>query len=258
VLTIVNAFGFATIQDRGRHGFMHEAVPPGGALVPELLVAANRRARNRDDAAAIEIFGALDVRADAAIAIATDREAIALAAGDAHRIESHPRRVAYLAIRGGVEAPVVLGGRGALVSAGIGSRLRVGDRVASANAPEVDAASSAFDDDGDLRVIPGPDLDAFADDALAVLASSTYRVSTASDRVGTRLEGPPLSRRAGYVERSRPMVRGAIEVPRDGLPIVLGHDHPTTGGYPIIGVIASEDLGRFFAIPLGGAVKLTE
>jgi allophanate hydrolase subunit 2 len=285
VLTIVHAAGPASIQDLGRHGAMHEGVPPGGALVPELLVLANRSAGNRDDAAAIETFGNLVVRADAAIVIATstDRAATVLAPGDDHRIECYPRRVAYFAVHGGVDAPIILGGRGALVHADIGRWLRAGDHVASANAPTgVERPASAgaysgrevqehpgtlvprysgtevpryqgtevprYQDNELVHVIPGPDLDAFADDALAVLASAPYRVLAASDRVGTRLDGPPLPRRAEYVERSRPMVRGAIEVPRDGRPIVLGPDHPTTGGYPILGVIAYADLGRFFAI----------
>jgi allophanate hydrolase subunit 2 len=77
----------------------------------------------------------------------------------------------------------------------------------------------------------------------------------ASNRVGTRLAGPALPRRADYRERSRPMVRGALEVPRDGQPIVLGPEHPTSGGYPVIGVIASAELGRFHAIRLGGSVR---
>ena len=53
------------------------------------------------------------------------------------------------------------------------------------------------------------------------------------------------------------MVRGALEVPRDGAPIVLGPEHPTTGGYPLIAVIASAELGRFHAIPLGGQVQFS-
>ena len=60
---------------------------------------------------------------------------------------------------------------------------------------------------------------------------------------------------SGYRERSRPMVRGAIEVPGDGAPIVLGPDHPTTGGYPVLAVIAERDLGSLFAIRLGGTVR---
>ena len=65
-------------------------------------------------------------------------------------------------------------------------------------------------------------------------------------RTGARLRGERLPRRPDLAERSRPMVRGAIEVPGDGLPIVLGPDHPTTGGYPILAVVASEDLERVF------------
>jgi allophanate hydrolase subunit 2 len=258
VLTIVRVAGLATVQDLGRPGRMHEAVPPGGALVPELLVAANRRARNRDDAPAIEIFGQLVVRAaDVDVAIATPDAALVLDAGAEHAIDSHPRRVAYLAIRGGVHAPLVLGGRGALLAANIGRALRTGDAITSENDRRWTRDVVAFDDVAPLHMIAGPDLDAFGDDALAILAATPYRVLPASDRVGTRLAGPPLPRRAGYAERSRPMVRGAIEVPRDGAPIVLGPDHPTTGGYPIIAVIAHADLGRCFAVPVGGLVRFT-
>jgi allophanate hydrolase subunit 2 len=103
--------------------------------------------------------------------------------------------------------------------------------------------------------LPGPDLDAFEAGALDQLTSAAYRVLPSSDRVGTRLAGPVLARRADYREVSRPMVRGALEVPRDGQPIVLGPEHPTTGGYPILAVIASAELGRFHAIRLGGAVR---
>jgi allophanate hydrolase subunit 2 len=100
-------------------------------------------------------------------------------------------------------------------------------------------------------VIAGPD--AFAPDALAALTSAPYRISPDSDRVGTRLVGPTIPQSPG--EASRPMVRGAIEIPRDGAPIVLGPEHPTTGGYPVLAVVASADLGRLFAVRLGGVVR---
>jgi allophanate hydrolase subunit 2 len=106
-----------------------------------------------------------------------------------------------------------------------------------------------------IRVIPGPDLDAFTDAALASLTSAAYRVLPSSDRVGTRLTGPLLPRRPDHLEQSRPMVVGALEVPRDGAPIVLGPEHPTTGGYPLLAVISHADLDRFFSIRLGGEVR---
>jgi allophanate hydrolase subunit 2 len=104
-----------------------------------------------------------------------------------------------------------------------------------------------------IRVVAGPDRHAFAPDALAALVSAPYRISPTSDRVGTRLVGPDLPRTAAP-ERTRPMVCGALEIPRDGQPIVLGPEHPTTGGYPILAVIVDDDLDRFFAIRIGGEV----
>jgi allophanate hydrolase subunit 2 len=106
-----------------------------------------------------------------------------------------------------------------------------------------------------VRIVPGPDLDDFARAAIDALTSAPYRILASSDRVGTRLEGRRVSRVEGRPERSRPMVRGAIEVPRDEQPIVLGPEHPTTGGYPLVAVIATSDLGRFHSIPLGGTVR---
>ena len=94
-----------------------------------------------------------------------------------------------------------------------------------------------------------------ATDALEVLVAAPYRVLPSSDRVGTRLGGAALPRVAGYREVSRPMIVGALEVPRDGQPIVLGPEHPTTGGYPILAVIATAELGHFHAIRLGGMVR---
>ena len=257
MIEIVRVAGLCTVQDLGRRGHMHEAVPPGGALVPQLLVAANERARNSADAPAIEVLGRLVVRANAPIEIATDRDGpIALAAGAEHVVESAPLRVGYLAIRGGVDAPLVLGGRGTLLCAELGRPLARGDVLHRGDAPSASAgAPTAFSSSDTIGVIEGPDHDAFASDMLERLEAATYRISSTSDRVGTRLEGPSLSRNPAYRERSRPMVIGALEVPRDGLPIALGPEHPTTGGYPIAAVIASAELGRFFAIPLGGIVR---
>jgi allophanate hydrolase subunit 2 len=253
-LVITRVAGLVTVQDLGRPGRMHEALAPGGALVPELLVAANRAARNADGDPAIEVLGRLVVRAEGTTIVAVDAPLV-LQDGEELVIASEPRRVAYLAIRGGVDAPLVLGGRATQLSAGLGKPLRTGERLASAGAFEVDSPVEPFVDTGEVGVIAGPDLDAFAPDALAQLVAAPYRILPTSDRVGSRLDGRVIARAPGYSEISRPMVRGAIEVPPDGLPIVLGPEHPTTGGYPVIAVIAHADLGRFFAIRLGGSVR---
>ena len=251
-LVVARVLGLATVQDHGRSGFMHEGLPHGGALVPELLACANRNARNPDDAAAIEVLGRLVVRATAPIELATDSSDLrTLHAGDELAIASEPRRVAYLAIRGGVDAPLVLGSRSTHASAGLGGPLAAGATITAGSAPPRDAAGAPFAAADTIRIIPGPDV--FPAAALATLVSLPFRISPSSDRVGTRLDGPALAHTVA--ERSRPLARGAIEVPRDGQPIVLGPEHPTTGGYPVIAVIAHADLGRFFAIRLGGTVR---
>jgi 5-oxoprolinase (ATP-hydrolysing) subunit C len=239
-LEIVKAQGLVTVQDLGRHGRMHQAVPPGGALVPELLIGANRAARNRDGAAAIEVLGRLVVRAREAIVTSHG----SLAVGEELVITSEPRRVAYLALRGGVR------GDAALVCAGIGTLIANGMTIASAGEPHVDGEPVTLED-GPVRVIPGPD--AFPDGALETLIAAPYRILPASDRVGTRLQGAAIATPGQGA--SRPMVRGAIEVPPDGQPIVLGPEHPTTGGYPLLGVVASADIGRLLAIRIGGSVR---
>lgn len=256
-LLVVRSIGLVTTQDLGRPGYMHVGLARGGAIVPALLAAANRRAQNPDDAAAIEVMGALTVRAEAAAIVATDtREPRELRAGDEMLVTSGRRRVTYLAMRGGVNAPVALGSRSTQLSAGIGRLLRAGDRLAAESSPVAIRAIEPFDETSPVRVIAGPDADAFSPDALNVLESSPYSVLSSSDRVGTRLDGPRLDR-TGRPDATRPMVVGAIEVPRDGQPIVLGPEHPTTGGYPVIGVVASADLGRLFARPFGSGVRFT-
>jgi allophanate hydrolase subunit 2 len=255
MLIVERVRGLAMVQDLGRRGHMHEAVPPGGALVPEWLVAANRAVHNPDDAPGLEVYGELVVRATTDVELATDR-ARQLRADGTLAIASEPARVAYLAARGGVAAPVVLGGRGALLAAHIGRVLRVGDRVELTDvAPCATSAAPNFAA-GPIHVVRGPDLDAFAPTALDVLVTSPYTITRASDRVGTRLGGAAIPRRPDYRERSRPMVRGAIEVPSDGAPIVLGPDHPTTGGYPVLAVVVERDIGRLFATRIGGTIQL--
>lgn len=253
-LTVVRSLGLVTIQDRGRPGHMHEALPPGGALVPALLHTANRFAHNPDDTAAIEVLGQLVVRADHDVLVGTDR-ARELRAGDELTVASGSRRVAYLAVRGGIEAPMILGSRGAHLSAGIGALIRARDRILPSDALLTDAEPAPFVDRRSIRIVPGPDLDAFAASALDVLCDQPYRVEPTSDRVGTRLTGVRIARTADHVARTRPMVIGAIEVPPDGSPIVLGPEHPTTGGYPVLAVIAHADLGAMFAVSLGGSVQ---
>lgn len=255
-LVVARVRGVASIQDGGRRGRMHDGVPRGGALVPELLARANVALGNAWDAPAIELEGAIVVEARAATRVACDDEVRALAAGERAEV-----RARYVAIAGGFDVPEHLGGRGALVAAGIGAWLRAGDELRASDAlhaggelqPRAADVAPAFTARDVIRVVPGPDLAAF-DDALATLLSAELTVTT-RDRVGTRLRGADLARRDADAALSTPMVRGAIQVPASGELIVLGPDHPTTGGYPVAAVVIRADLGHIGAKRPGERVR---
>jgi 5-oxoprolinase (ATP-hydrolysing) subunit C len=168
-------------------------------------------------------------------------------------IESGALRVIYVAVHGGFAAPEVCGGRGTQLSAGIGAALRAGESLTVEASPGAVPSSPVpfVIDDAPLRIIPGPDA---IPGALEALLASEFQISPSSDRVGTRLDGPALPARSGH-GISRPMTRGAIELPPDGQPIVLGPEHPVTGGYPVIAVVATVDQGRLFARPIRARVQ---
>jgi allophanate hydrolase subunit 2 len=94
-----------------------------------------------------------------------------------------------------------------------------------------------------LRVVPGPRADWFGAGALAVLCGEAYTVTAASNRTGLRLDGPALRRARAAELPSEGLVTGALQVPPDGMPILLLADHPVTGGYAVIAVVRSADIG---------------
>jgi biotin-dependent carboxylase-like uncharacterized protein len=260
-LLVTRAAGLATVQDGGRPGHMHEGVPPGGAMVPELLARANAAAGNAWGEAALEVFGAVELTATGEVTVAADDgRAVPLADGERWSLACGGARVRYLAVRGGLDVPAMLGGRGTLLAAGLGGvegrALRRGDSLPVGASPAAHPPlPPAPDPSASVRVVPGPDLGSAPEGALERLLSSTFTVDARSDRVGIRLAGPALGRAAHEPGPSGPMVRGAVQLPPDGLPIVLGPDHPTTGGYPVIAVVARADLGLLGARPLGAPVR---
>jgi len=93
-----------------------------------------------------------------------------------------------------------------------------------------------------VDIIPGPQTDYFTEESVATFLSEEYMVSTTSDRMGYRLQGPPLNHESQTELISEGLTFGAIQVPSSGQPIVIMADCPTTGGYPKIGTVASADL----------------
>ena len=150
----------------------------------------------------------------------------------------------YIAVRGGLALPRVLGSVSTCTMSGLGtSRLNVGDtfdtptltgRVYRASATPAATATT-------VRVLPGPHAHLFTKQALSALTGTAWAVSPDSSRVGVRLTGPAVDAPAASLP-SLGMVTGAIQVPPSGLPIVLGPDHGSTGGYPVPFVVARADL----------------
>jgi KipI family sensor histidine kinase inhibitor len=186
----------------------------------------------------------------------------------------------YLAVRGGIDVPPELGSRSADRLSGLGPRpLRPGDRLpvgvsgiagprpappAARAAPAAAGWAAAdhgargdhYDDAAvPLRILAGPRDDWFDPAALRALTGAAYLVTPASNRTGLRLSGPELARaRAGELP-SEGMVAGALQVPPDGQPILLLADHQTTGGYPVIAVVHSADIGRAAQLRPGRGVR---
>ncbi len=257
---VVRVAGPVLVIDRGRPGRMHEGVPPGGPLVPDAFRRANAAVGNEEGAAALEIYGSLELRALRDVVVAGDEGLVSeLRAGDPIAVSTARRaRAVYLAVAGGLDVPEVLGGRGTLLVAAMGGfhgrALRRGDRLGVVARARAEGRSEAQTSpvEGDVELLVGPDADAAS---LEALRSQRFRISVASDRTGTRLEAPsPLPELAGSARRaSTPMVLGAIERTPHGF-IVLGPDHPTTGGYPVVAIVASSSRSAFFGQPIGAEV----
>jgi biotin-dependent carboxylase-like uncharacterized protein len=251
------------VEDLGRPGFAHLAVPRSGAADRAACIRANRLVGNADGAAVLEMtllgprlrfehdarvaLTGADMGAQLDGAAVPTEAAVAARAGQvlAFGAARHGVR-AYLAVAGGIEAPLTLGSRSHDVLSGLGPPpLRAGDRVsvgAQRGAPRAVAAPGALPEMPVLRFLPGPRDDWFVPDALAALVAEPYAVAPDSNRIAVRLEGSALARAIAAELPSEGLVPGAIQVPGNGQPVVMLADHPTTGGYPVIGVVVPEDL----------------
>lgn len=242
-----------TVQDRGRPGLAHLGVPPSGAADPGSYELGNRLVGNPPGAAALEATlngPVLRFERPTTVALtgATAPRVGTTEELDVGRCVGGVRT--YICVRGGIDVEPVLGSRSTDLLTGLGPRpLRAGDVLEIGSAPGDPAAellgtvpTMEVPDVPVLCVVPGPRDDWFTAAALETLCSAPWRVSSSSNRVGIRLEGPRLERARDDELLSEGLVTGALQVPASGQPILLLNDHPTTGGYPVIGVVRSSDL----------------
>jgi biotin-dependent carboxylase-like uncharacterized protein len=167
----------------------------------------------------------------------------------------------YLAVRGGIGVPPVLGSRSTDTLSGLGpAPLRPGDVLPvgalAAAEPVVDVAPvGAPSSRPVLRVLPGPRRDWMAPTAWTALTTEDWTVSPDSDRVGLRLAGPRLDRARTDELPSEGLVPGAVQVPPDGAPVLFLVDHPVTGGYPVLAVVTTDDLPAAAQLRPGDRVR---
>ncbi|UVS82471.1 biotin-dependent carboxyltransferase family protein [Actinokineospora sp. UTMC 2448] len=280
-VTVLATGPLALVQDLGRPGNAHLGVPPSGALDQPSLRLANRLVGNPEGAAGVEcVLGGLRLRASASCTVAVTGPAAPVSV-DGRDAGSHTpvhlragQEVAvgtplsglrvYLAVSGGLAVPEQLGSRSTDVLSGIGpAPLRAGDvlPLGPVTGPPVGADVVAPLSAGDRLTVPvllGPRDDWFTDPA-AQLAAAEWSVSPESNRVGLRLLGPALTRAPDLVGRELPsegVVTGAVQVPASGRPVVFLADHPTTGGYPVVGVVPPDRLPALAQARPGVRVRL--
>lgn len=273
MIEIVAPGPLASVQDRGRPGYAHLGVSRSGAADRGALDRANRLVGNDPTAAAVEAtFGGLSVRLLVAASVAlTGAEcpgapgwnvAVTLPAGSRFTLGPPGSGLrSYLAVRGGIAVPPVLGSRSTDTLGALGpARLRPGDLlpIGSAAAGSVSGEVAAGPSPRSaLRVVAGPRADWFRPSALRNLTARVWTVRPESSRAGARLSGPRLKRAVTDELPSEPTLPGAVQVPPDGQPILLGPDAPVTGGYPVLAVVRTADLDAAGQLRPGDEVRFT-
>jgi antagonist of KipI len=270
-IRVVKPGFFTTIQDLGRYGYAHLGISPAGAADALSFRIANLLVGNEENTPALEmtLLGAtLEFDESVIMAVTGARceckagpyqvpanAALEIPAGMVLQCGSMLTSArCYLAVRGGLDVPLVMGSASTFVAAHFGGfqgrRLKDGDvlqvhkhgssRIRSIPSGALDSSRSPRP----LRVTKGAQQDWFGPEAFDELLSSTYVVSDQSGRTGLRLKGEPVRPREQAELLTDGIPLGAIQVPQDGQPIVLFVDQQTTGGYPKIANVIAADLHR--------------
>ncbi|MEU6847825.1 biotin-dependent carboxyltransferase family protein [Streptomyces sp. NPDC046716] len=279
-LTVTRPGALTTIQDAGRRGHAHLGVPRSGALDAPAMELANRLAGNPEGTAVLETtLTGCALRPDRPVTIVVGGAPCPVTLDGRPAPWGAPVRVpagavldagpatgglrSYLAVSGGIAVDPVLGSRATDLLSGLGpAPLAEGTvlPVGRAHPVPVLPAAAPWPAPPAELVLPvrlGPRADWFTPDGLRTFLTAAFTVSAQSNRIGLRTEGPSLERVSEGELPSEGMVLGAVQVPPDGRPVVFLHDHPTTGGYPVIAVVAPEALAAAAQAVPGIPVRFT-
>ena len=269
MLEILEITGIATIQDSGRRGWNKFGVPTSGPMDWFAYQTANSLLDNPPNSASIELgLGEITFRALRNTTIAVTGAgyevenyiwtfplwtSFYVRAGWTVRVKkTSGGNWAYISIAGGFDNPIIMNSRSAYLRGGIGSALKSGD-VLHSFTPATDLLKLAardfpadkfmpYSQKPTIEVIPAPQADWFTTAGIRTFYESEYTLSPSFDRMGYRLQGPPIEKAITKELISEGMTMGSIQIPADGQPIVIMADAPTAGGYPKIANVTRASL----------------
>ena len=275
-----------TFQDQGRDNLYHIGIPFSGAMDNRNYSLANELTGNKLNSPVIEYAYQgphlkytgekinIAVTGDVVFKIIKSGieidgncyESYQIESGDQINLISTNKSVyGYLAIGGGLDLKLQWNSCSINTKANIGSnngkKLDSGQKInllkinSDKTLKKVNYINSKIEN---IRVIKGTNFDYFSDEGKKIFFEKEFIVSKLSDRMGMRLEGPKIENIVNTNIKSEGLVKGVIQVPADGNPIIMLSDHGTVGGYPKIGVVVSVDYDRLVQLAPGSKVKFQE
>ena len=283
---IIRAGVNTTFQDQGRNNLYHIGIPFSGAMDNRNYSLSNKLAGNKLNSPVIEFAYQgphLKYSGDKInIAITGDvvfkiiksgkeidgncYESYQIESGDEINLISTNKSIyGYLAIGGELDLKLQWNSCSINTKANIGSnngkKLENGQKIniLNINSDQSKKKTNYINSKVEnIRVIKGPNFDYFSEEGKNIFFEKEFSVSKLSDRMGMRLEGPKIENIVNTNIKSEGLLKGVIQIPADGNPIIMLSDHGTIGGYPKIGVVASVDYDRLVQISPGSKIKFKE
>ncbi len=275
-----------TFQDLGRNNLYHIGIPFSGAMDNRNYILANKLAGNKLNSPVIEFAYQgphlkysgdkinIAVTGDVVFKIIKSGteldgncyESYQIESGDEINLISTNKSVyGYLAVGGELDLKLQWNSCSINTKANIGSnngkKLENGQKIniLNINSDQSKKKTNYINSKVEnIRVIKGPNFDYFSEEGKNIFFEKEFSVSKLSDRMGMRLEGPKIENILNTNIKSEGLLKGVIQVPADGNPIIMLSDHGTIGGYPKIGVVASVDYDRLVQISPGSKIKFKE
>ena len=283
-LQVITPGPLTTVQDRGRYGYVASGIGVSGVMDQDAYTAANYLVGNRNGEAVLEatLIGPT-IRFEADCICAVTGADMQTKVGNKPVEPYRPFWVqagqvlsmgyaqtgcrGYLAVQGGFDVPVVMGSRSTNLKCSQGGfegrALKAGDEwpvpdESLSTVMDRKRRAPVYTQEVTVRVVPGPQTEAFTDRGFSTLWSETFVVSPKSDRMGLRLDGAAIETKNGSDIVSDGIAPGAIQVTSGGQPIILMADRQTTGGYAKIGTVCSVDLPKLAQLKPGGMIHFEE